>query len=91
MTRLFVGNLPPSAPDDSVRDLFASHGTVDKVAVIVDRETRVPRGFGFVEMSDSDASRAIQALHGSDFEGRSLKVSEARERATGAGREPRRI
>lgn len=83
MTKLFVGNLPPSATDDSVRALFATHGTVETVAVIKDRETGTPRGFGFVEMPATDASRAIQNLNGHDFDGRALKVNEAHEKGGG--------
>jgi RNA recognition motif-containing protein len=88
MTKLYVGNLPFSATEDSVRTLFASHGSVDKVSLINDRDTGRPRGFGFVEMSNADASRAMQALNGTDFEGRALKVNEAleRERSAGASR-----
>jgi RNA recognition motif-containing protein len=68
-----------------VRELFAQHGTVEKVSLITDRETGRPRGFGFVEMSNADASRAMQALNGKDFDGRSLKVNEAQERERGGG------
>lgn len=87
MTKLYVGNLPFTATDDSVRALFSSHGTVEKVSLITDRETGRPRGFGFVEMSNADASRAMQALNGADFDGRPLKVNEAqdRERSGGGG------
>ncbi|MGH8199609.1 MAG: RNA recognition motif domain-containing protein [Steroidobacteraceae bacterium] len=85
MTKLYVGNLPFTATDDSVRELFAQHGTVEKVSLITDRETGRPRGFGFVEMSNADASRAMQALNGKDFDGRSLKVNEAQERERGGG------
>jgi RNA recognition motif-containing protein len=93
VTKLYVGNLPFTATEDSVRALFAPHGAVDKVALINDRDTGRPRGFGFVEMSNADASRAMQALNGTDFEGRSLKVNEAqdRERSGGASRGPRRF
>ena len=90
MTKLYVGNLPFSATEDSVRELFAAHGSVDKVALINDRDTGRPRGFGFVEMSDSDASRAMQALNGTDFGGRSLKISEAQDRERSPSRGPRR-
>lgn len=88
MTKLYVGNLPFTATEDSVRALFAPHGAVDKVSLISDRDTNRPRGFGFVEMSNADASRAMQALNGTDFDGRALKVNEAqeRERAGGGGR-----
>lgn len=85
MTKLFVGNLPFTATEDSLRTLFAAHGTVDKVALISDRETNRPRGFGFVEMPNTDASRAIQALNGREFEGRALKVNEAHERERSGG------
>ena len=87
MTKLYVGNLPFSATDDSVRALFSKYGTVEKVSLITDRETGRPRGFGFVEMSNADASRAMQALNGADFDGRPLKVNEAqdRERSGGGG------
>ena len=88
MTKLFVGNLPFTATEASVRTLFSAHGTVDTVALITDRDTGRPRGFGFVEVSSADAARAIQALNGKDFEGRALKVNEAqdRERSGGARR-----
>jgi RNA recognition motif-containing protein len=92
VTKLHVGNLPFTATEDGVRTLFAAHGSVDKVALINDRDTGRPRGFGFVEMSNADASRAMQALNGTDYEGRALKVSEAqeRDRSSGASRGPRR-
>ena len=85
MTKLYVGNLPFTATEDGVRSLFAAHGTVEKVSLINDRETGRPRGFGFVEMSNSDASRAMQALNGKDFDGRALKVNEAQEKSGGGG------
>jgi RNA recognition motif-containing protein len=84
VTKLFVGNLPASATDASVRSLFSAHGSVDSVAVIIDRATGKPRGFGFVEIAAADAVQAIAALHGSDFEGRALKVSEAQDREPAA-------
>lgn len=85
MTKLFVGNLPFTATEASVRTLFSAHGTVDTVALITDRDTGRPRGFGFVEVSSADASRTIQALNGKDFEGRALKVNEAQERERSGG------
>jgi cold-inducible RNA-binding protein len=87
VTKLYVGNLPFTATDEGVRALFSQHGTVEKVSLITDRETGRPRGFGFVEMSNADASRAMQALNGTDFDGRSLRVNEAqdRERSGGGG------
>lgn len=85
MTKLYVGNLPFTATEDGVRALFAPHGTVEKLSLITDRDTGRPRGFGFVEMSNADASRAMQALNGQDYEGRSLKINEAQERERGGG------
>jgi hypothetical protein len=84
--KLYVGNLPFTATEDQVRTLFAPHGTVDKVSLVNDRETGRPRGFGFVEMPNADATRAMQALDGKDFGGRPLKVNEAQERDRGAPR-----
>jgi RNA recognition motif-containing protein len=78
MSKIYVGNLPFSATEDAVRDLFAAHGTVDSVALINDRDTGQPRGFGFVEMtSNSEAAKAIQSLNGAQMGGRALKVNEA--------------
>ena len=94
MTKLYVGNLPFTATEDSVRALFAPHGPVERLSLITDRDTGRPRGFGFVEMSNADASRAMQALNGQDFDGRALKINEAQDRAAGGGngggRGPRR-
>jgi RNA recognition motif-containing protein len=85
MSKLYVGNLPFDATEDSVRDLFSQCGTVESVALINDRDTGRPRGFGFVEMPRSDASRAIQQLNGQDFGGRALKVNEAQDKPRGGG------
>jgi RNA recognition motif-containing protein len=92
MTKLYVGNLPFTATEDTVRALFSKHGTVEKISLITDRDTGRPRGFAFVEMSNADASRAMQALNGADMDGRALKVNEAqdRPRAGGGNRGPRR-
>ena len=79
---IFVGNLPFSASEDNIRELFAAHGDVQSVKLISDRQTGRPRGFGFVEMDDTEAQAAIEALDGTEFEGRSLRVNEARERTT---------
>jgi RNA recognition motif-containing protein len=81
MTKIYVGNLPFSATDAEVRELFAQHGTVESVSIITDRDTGRPRGFGFVEMSRADASRAIQNLNGKELGGRPLRVNEAQERS----------
>ena len=80
MTKLFAGNLPASATESSLGALFAAHGKVESVEVVIDRETGRPRGFGFVDMPEMDAARAIQGLNGQEFEGRTLKVNEAEER-----------
>ena len=86
MTKLFVGNLPFSATEESVRALFAPHGKIESLALINDRDTGRPRGFGFIEMPSADAAQAIQALNGKNFEGRDLKVSEAQARQGQGGR-----
>jgi RNA recognition motif-containing protein len=87
VTKLFIGNLPFSATEQSVRALFEPHGAIESLALINDRDTGRPRGFGFIEMSNADASKAMQALNGKDFEGRALKVNEAqaKERSGGGG------
>jgi RNA recognition motif-containing protein len=94
VTKIYVGNLPFGATEDAVRALFATHGVVEKCSLMMDRDTGRPRGFGFVEMSNADASRAMQALNGVDFEGRPLRVNEAQSRPSGGGggggRGPRR-
>ncbi len=77
MAKIYVGNLPFSADEAAVRALFSQHGTVESVALITDRDTGQPRGFGFVEMSPSDAARSIQSLNGYQMDGRALKVNEA--------------
>src|SRR5204863_19525 len=66
-----------------VREVFAQHGTVESVSIITDRDTGRPRGFGFVEMSRADASRAIQNINGKELGGRALRVNEAQERSAG--------
>ena len=81
VTKLYVGNLPFSASEESLRTAFAAHGTVESIALVMDRTTGQPRGFGFVEMPSEDASRAMQALNGTDFGGRPLKVNEAQDKA----------
>ena len=85
MSKIYVGNLPFSANETTVRELFAQHGTVESVALINDRDTGQPRGFGFVEMSSSDAQKAMQSLNGQDFGGRPLKVNEAQDKPRGGG------
>ena len=78
-TKLYVGGLPYSVTDGQLQGVFSPHGTVESARVIVDRMTGRSRGVGFVEMSSqSEAQEAIQKLNGSQLEGRSLTVNEAR-------------
>ncbi len=81
--RIYVGNLSYESEEASVRELFASYGEVLSVSLPTDRQTGRPRGFGFIDMSSEDAAKAIQALDGTDFGGRTLNVSEARPRGEG--------
>jgi RNA recognition motif-containing protein len=85
MSKIYVGNLPFSADEAAVRELFEQHGTVESVALINDRETGRPRGFGFVEMPRADAERAIQNLNGFSMSGRPLKVNEAQDKPRNGG------
>ncbi|MBU1701411.1 MAG: RNA-binding protein [Candidatus Eisenbacteria bacterium] len=77
--KIYVGNLPFSATEESLRELFSQHGSVETVKLITDRDTGRPRGFGFVEMGDG-ASAAISALNERELGGRNLKVNEAKPR-----------
>jgi RNA recognition motif-containing protein len=77
---IYVGNLSYSMTSDELERVFAEHGQVDSAAVIMDRDTGRSRGFGFVEMPDDDARKAIEALNGADHGGRKLNVNEARPR-----------
>mgnify|MGYP001944617988 CR=1 FL=1 len=77
---IYVGNLPFSATEDDVRELFSRFGAVHTVKLINDRETGRPRGFGFVGMADDEADAAIAAINGSEMGGRTLRVNEAREK-----------
>src|SRR3954453_16365385 len=89
MKNIFVGNLSFGVTEASVRSLFETHGTVDRVNICTDRETGQPRGFGFVEMAnDGEGEKAIAAVNGMDLNGRTLSVNEARpktERSSGGG------
>ena len=79
MSKIYVGNLPFSADEDAVRTLFSQHGTVESVALIMDRDTGRPRGFGFVEMpNNAEGDEAISQLNGQELEGRAINVNEAR-------------
>jgi RNA recognition motif-containing protein len=86
MKNIFVGNLSFAATEDSVRSLFETHGTVGRVNIVTDRDTGQPRGFGFVEMAnDGEGEKAIASLNGTDLDGRTLNVNEARPKAERAG------
>ncbi|MEA3412858.1 MAG: RNA-binding protein [Pseudomonadota bacterium] len=80
--KLYVGNLPYSATQQTLEEAFGQCGTVDSANVITDRDTGQSKGFGFVEMSsDSEAQRAIQELNGTNLDGRDIKVNEAKPKA----------
>ncbi len=85
MKKIYVGNLPWTATEDEIREYFGQHGEVHSVALINDRETGRPRGFGFIEMDDDAAQAAISALDGQDFGGRPLRVNEAQDRPRRGG------
>lgn len=76
--KLYVGNLPFTATEDEIRELFAKHGAVVSVNLITDRDTGRPRGFGFVEMEDT--TTAQQQLDGYEMDGRALRVNEAQDK-----------
>ena len=86
MKNIFVGNLSFNTNEDDLRQLFESYGAVDRVSILTDRDTGRSRGFGFVEMnSNEDGEKAIAALNGSQFGGRTINVNEARPKAERAG------
>ena len=98
MKNIFVGNLSFGATESSIRSLFEPYGSVDRVNLITDRDTGRSRGFAFVEMTDpAQADQAIAALNGTDMDGRTLNINEARPKtdggpfrgARGAGNGPR--
>ena len=85
---IYVGNLPFSATEEEITDLFSPHGTVERVKIVTDRETGRPRGFAFVTMAEvAGANAAIAALNDQDYQGRALRINaaEAREPRTGGG------
>ena len=87
-SKIYVGGLPYATTDQQLQEIFSAHGNVESARVITDKFTGRSRGFGFVEMSSSEeAQRAIQALNGTDLDGRNLTVNEARpqERRSGFG------
>ena len=86
MTNIFVGNLAYQTTDAELEQSFAAFGTVERVSIVRDRDTGQPRGFAFVEMTNSaEASKAIEALNGQEINGRRLNVNEARPREPRGG------
>ena len=84
--KLYVGNLPYSITEDSLREKFSECGTVESAKLISDRDTGRSKGFAFIEMaSDSEARAAIDALNGVDCEGRPMRVNEAKPQAKRSG------
>lgn len=78
---IYVGNLPFSTTDGDLEDLFAEYGEVARAKVVTDRDTQRSRGFGFVTMpNESEGQDAVDALNDSEFNGRNLRVNEARPR-----------
>ncbi|MEE9570314.1 MAG: RNA-binding protein [Gammaproteobacteria bacterium] len=87
--KLYVGNLPYSATEQELTDKFSASGTVESAKLITDRDTGRSKGFGFIEMgTDAEAQAAIESLNGTDYEGRPMKVNEAKpqEKRSGGGR-----
>jgi cold-inducible RNA-binding protein len=83
---IYVGNLPYSATEEDVTGLFASHGPVERVKIITDRETGRSKGFAFVTLGDqSQLNAAIEALNGFDYQGRALRVNASEPKAPGSG------
>jgi RNA recognition motif-containing protein len=88
--KIYVGNLPFQTTEEALRKLFAQHGDVHSVSVVIDRDTGRSRGFGFVEMEATAAGKAIAALDQTELDGRSLRVNEAKPRERdGGGRRDR--
>ena len=87
MKKIYVGNLSFDTGDSGLREAFSAYGEVESAQVIVDRETGRSRGFGFVEMTDDGAAQnAITGMNGSDLQGRTLNVNEARPREDSGSR-----
>jgi cold-inducible RNA-binding protein len=86
MKNIFVGNLSYGATEEALRSLFEPYGAVSRVSIVTDRDSGQSRGFGFVEMTnDQEGDKAIAALHGTDLEGRTLNINEARPKAERSG------
>jgi RNA recognition motif-containing protein len=86
MTNIFVGNLPYQTTQEDLESAFSAYGAVERVSIVRDRDTGQPRGFAFVEMTNSDeAAKAIQEMNGRELNGRALNVNEARPREERGG------
>ena len=86
MTNIFVGNLSFQTTQDELHAAFANYGTVERVSIVTDRDSGQPRGFAFVEMTDRNAAEtAISRLNGTDLNGRTMNVNEARPKTAGSG------
>ena len=83
--KLYVGNLSYNTTDATLNDLFAPFGQVESARVITDRDSGTSKGFGFVEMSNSDAQKAMGALNGREIDGRAIRVNEAKPQETRGG------
>ena len=84
--KLYVGNLSFSTTEEALQNEFSAHGQVEEVAVITDRDTGRPRGFAFVSMSnDGEARAAIESLNGTELDGRTITVNEAKPKTAGGG------
>jgi RNA recognition motif-containing protein len=86
MTNIFVGNLSYQTSEDELRSAFEAYGAVERVSIVTDRDSGQPRGFAFVEMTNSnEAQTAISQLNGAEMNGRALNVNEARPKPAGGG------
>ncbi len=84
--KLYVGNLSFQTTESELDDLFAQAGEVESVRIITDRDTGRSRGFGFVEMSEENAEKAIAQFNGTELDGRALTVNQARPQVNRGGR-----
>lgn len=83
--KIYVGNLSFNTTESELNSAFSAHGAVQSASLVMDRETGRPRGFGFVEMADDDARKAIDALNGAELGGRQITVNEAKPREPRSG------
>lgn len=90
MNKIYIGNLPYSATEQDVQTLFAQFGDIENVALIKDRDTGRPKGFGFITFENQNSAQDALKMDGQDFQGRPLKVSMAKEKASGENNGGRR-